>query len=134
MNRNELTPLPFIEDPDVAGFWQAARERRLTVAVCASCEAVIHLPMAACPDCSGSDVEWRSATGLGTVHTYTRVEHQVHPGFPTPYTVVVVELDDYPTVHLIGAMDDKPNIGDQVRVRFDDVTDEITLPQWELAR
>ena len=43
---------------------------------------------------------------LGHLYSWTVAEHQVHPGFPVPYTIVLVELDEVPGVRLVGHLPD----------------------------
>jgi uncharacterized OB-fold protein len=66
------------------------------------------------------------------VYSWTVVEHQVHPAFPVPYTILLIELDDMPGVRLVGniAGDAVLNIGDPVRATFDPAGNEVTFPQW----
>jgi uncharacterized OB-fold protein len=63
-----------------------------------------------------------------------------NPGFEEkiPYAVLVVELEEQASLLTIGnLLDGDPSeltIGAQVEVCFERVTDEVTLPQWRLAR
>jgi uncharacterized OB-fold protein len=54
-----------------------------------------------------------------------------------PYVVVLVELDEDPSLRLVGNLLDCPaekiRIGSPVRVAFEDLGDGIVLPQWRLA-
>lgn len=129
MNTQRVKPLT--TDPDTAPFWEAAAQQRLVVRFCRSCDAPVHLPRALCPRCHGPAEEWREVAGRGTVHSWTVVEHQVHPGHPTPYTVVLIDLEDYPSVRMLGAIDDRVDvsIGQAVAVHFENIGD-ATLPQW----
>jgi uncharacterized OB-fold protein len=63
------------------------------------------------------------------------VEHPIHPAFPVPYTVLLVELDDEDGVRLIGHLDGAPavEIGDAVVAEFDDIRDGVVVPRWRLA-
>jgi uncharacterized OB-fold protein len=80
-------------------------------------------------------VEWREVLPRGHVYSWTVVEHQVHPAFPVPYTVVLVELEDPPGVRLVGNLSGRPaiQVGDPVRVVFDEQRDDYALPQWLLV-
>lgn len=126
-------PRPVVDDPDTAGFWAAAARHELAVCACATCERTIHLPLATCPAC-GVPTIWRVVAGAGRVVSWTVVTHQVHPGFPVPYTVLLVELDDAPGVRLVGRLDGNPPVdaGQAVRVRFEEVGDGVVLPLWDL--
>jgi uncharacterized OB-fold protein len=56
----------------------------------------------------------------------------VHPAFPVPYIILLIELDDMPGVRLVGniAGDAVLNIGDPVRATFDPAGNEVIFPQW----
>jgi uncharacterized protein len=123
--------LPVVQDPDTAPFFAAAARHELAIRFCGRCQRALHLPKAFCPDCHVDEGEWRAVRGRGHVHTWTVVEHQVHPGHPTPYTVVVVQLDDHETVRLLGSLDGRAELraGQPMEVWFETVED-VVLPQW----
>lgn len=125
--------LPVVDDPDTAGFWEAAARRELVVRRCPACESVVHLPRQTCP-CGSDATEWVAVSGRGTIFSWTVVEHQVHPGHPTPYTVVLVALDDEPTVRLLGSLPGRVRLspGQPVVVDYETV-DGVVIPQWRLA-
>jgi hypothetical protein len=60
------------------------------------------------------------------------VEHQVHPAFPVPYTIVLVQLDDAPA-RLIGHLPGAPELveGQAMKVWFETLEDGVVLPQWK---
>ena len=128
-------PRPATGDRDTSGFWSAAREGRLVVRVCASCGAVLHMPRAWCHSCGTWSEKWQEVAGRGRLLTWTVVEHQVHPAFPTPYTVVVVDLDDAPGTHLIGSIPGAADLspGQPMEAWFEDLGDGVTIPQWRPA-
>ena len=78
------------------------------------------------------DVAWIDATGHGTVHSWTVTHHAFHPGFcdELPYTIATVDLAE--GVRLAAQLHDcraeDLRIGLPVRVRFETVTDGLTLP------
>ena len=89
-------------------------------------------------------VEWVEAAGTGEVYTYSI--HYIGPskaykGDP-PHIVALVDLDEGVRV-MSNIVKDEPgypsldpddvSIGMKVRVVFDDVTDEITLPKFAPA-
>jgi uncharacterized protein len=124
--------LPSEDDRDTAGFWEAARRKQLVVRVCDSCQAVLHLPRAYCYHCGSWEGSWQPVSGTGRLHSWTTVEHQVHPAYPVPYTVVLVQLDDAPA-RLIGYLSGAPHLTkDQpMRVSFETLPGGAVLPQWE---
>lgn len=127
--------LPQKHDRDTAGFFAAADRRELVYRACTDCGRAIHPPRARCTACGSWDTAWQPASGRGRLHSWTTVTHTVHPAFPAPYTVFVVELDDVPEVHLVGYVAGAPELhaGMPMRVRFDPTEDGGALPQWEPA-
>lgn len=126
--------LPVTEDRDSGPFFTAAREGRLVYRACTACPRGIHPPAPFCPHCGG-DGEWREAGGMGHVHCSTVVTHQIHPDYPTPYTLIVVELAENADVRLLGRLDGEVTVpaGTAMKVRFDQVAEDIVLPNWEPA-
>lgn len=127
--------LPVVDDPDTGGFFRAAGEGKLAILHCRRCGSALHMPVGYCRFCSSWETRWESVRGTGTVYSWTVVEHQVHPAFPVPYTVILVELDDLPGIRLVGRLDGSPVLGagTAVRVRMHQLSDDTTLPQWELV-
>jgi len=57
----------------------------------------------------------------------------VHPAFPVPYTLVLVELDDHPGVRFVGHLPGAPpvEVDQPMQVRFEQLDTGAVLPQWE---
>ena len=126
-------PLPVTDDEETGGFWQAATEHRLVVRACDTCSAVLHLPKSFCHHCGSWDVTWRDVRPTGSLYSWTVLQHSVHDAFPAPYTVVLVQLDEYPSVRFVGYLDGTPELhhGMPMRVQYNDVEPGVTIPQWE---
>jgi uncharacterized protein len=124
--------LPAEDDRDTAGFWEAARRRQLVVRVCDSCGTVLHMPRAYCNHCGSWTGSWKSVSGMGRLHSWTTVTHQVHPSFPVPYTILLVQLDDEPSVRYVGNLPGAPELheGQALEVWFEELEDGVTIPQW----
>ena len=98
--------------------------------------------MTVCPRCQNRDPEkyvYERVSGRGTIVNWTVIRDHMVSGFEEsgPVTHVLVRLEEqddlmYPAT-LVGDLDglalDAP-----VHVLFRDVTDEITIPYWELER
>lgn len=127
--------LPFDQDPDTGSFFAAAQERRLVYRRCKVCGRGNHVPMTSCRFCASTDTEWHEAAGTGTLYSWTVVTHQVHPAYPTPYTVAVVALDDAPDVRLIGHLAGTPELAPDaaMRVAFEDWGEGFLMPNWQQA-
>jgi uncharacterized OB-fold protein len=127
--------VPVDDDLDTSGFFAAARRHELAIRRCNGCDAVLHMPRAYCHSCGSWEGRWESVAGTGTVYSWTVVEHQVHPAYPVPYTVVLVELDDVPSARLVGRLDGAPElaIGSPLEVWFETTADGTVVPQWRLT-
>lgn len=127
--------IPVDDDLDTGGFFEAAGRGVLTVRRCNGCDALLHLPRAYCKRCGSWDGRWEPVAGTGVVYSWSVVEHQVHPGYPVPYTILLVQLADEPAARFIGRLDGTPDIsaGRPVEVWFENVGEGTTVPQWRLV-
>ncbi|HVW32081.1 MAG TPA: OB-fold domain-containing protein [Acidimicrobiia bacterium] len=132
MSTDRPRPRPVVTDVDTGGFFAAAARDELAVCTCAQCGAVLHLPRAYCHHCGHWGVTWRPVAGRGRLYSWTTVEHQVHPAFPVPYTVVLVDLVDEPGVRLVGYLQGRPELeaGMEMQVWFEALDDDTKIPQW----
>ena len=129
---------PVTDDPETAGFFAAARERRLVVQTCRTCGSQQQPPRPVCRSCHGNDLGWDEVPGVGTVHTWTVVGHQINPHFPVPYTVALIDVEPRPgepPVRFLAHLDGRPalQVGTPMRLTFIDLDDDITVPNWEPA-
>ena len=137
--------LPPIE-PESAPFFEGTRNGELRVQRCIDTGRLIFPPRAASPWGTHAAPEWVTVSGRGRVWSVVVPHPPLLPQFGdvAPYNVVVVELDEDPTVRLVGNVVSEAGapldsvephsveIGARVRDVFDAVTDEITLPRWVL--
>jgi uncharacterized OB-fold protein len=124
---------PVTDDHDTGGFWEAARRGELVVRRCDRCAAILHVPVAYCHQCDSWETSWVPVRGAGRLVSWTTAEHEVHPAYPVPYTVVLVELVDHPGVRFVGYLAGAPQLtdGQAMAVRFEGLDDDVVLPQWE---
>lgn len=108
---------PAITDTAMAPYWDAAREGRLLFRHCRQCNRSHYYPRPLCPFCLGADGEWREASGLGTVYSWS-VERRAAP----PYAIAFVTLAEGPTLmtHLVDCDFERIAIGQQVKLRFEE--------------
>ena len=125
-------PLPVTDDPDTAGFWEAAQRGCIAVLRCAACGNLLHLPTPYCAGCDSWDVAWQDVRPHGRVYSFTVVEQSVHPAFPAPYTIVLVDLDDAPGARLVGHLPGRADVtvGMPMTATFE-TRDGVSVPQWE---
>lgn len=127
-------PLPEINEIN-RPFWEAARDGQLMIQRCTECESTIYPPRAACPQCF-SDIEWFEAQGKGTVFTYSVVHRPSKPEVfeeKLPIISSVVELSEGPKIltNLLNCQPENVEIGMEVSVCFEEVSDGVILPQFE---
>lgn len=129
-------PLPVV-DPSTRPFWEAAKAHRLVLQRCRDCGTHIFYPRANCTACYSDRLEWKEAGGEGTVYSYTIAHRPAGPAFKEdlPYVVAIIALEEGPRILSNIVTKDMANvaIGSKVRVIFEDVTEEITLPKFVLT-
>jgi uncharacterized protein len=123
---------------DSAYFWEGTRKGELRIQSCNACGALRHPPGPACPVCGALDRGYVVASGLGTVFSYVVHRHPPVPGKELPIVIALIDLDE--GVRMVGEVTDVPpdgggavEIGMRLRVDFDRVDDELTLPLWRRA-
>lgn len=93
----------------------------------------------ACPNCRTTqpDYTFEPVTGAGTLQTWTVVHHSYLSGFPVPFVLVDVKLDDQPHIRLIGRLLHDPasslQLGERMVVVFEDIGENIALPAFQKA-
>ncbi len=116
-------------------FWDAVSGHELKLQRCAGCQRWLVPPRPMCPGCNSMESEWVPVSGRGKVYSWVTYAESPHPGFPSPHTVVLVELDEGPRLvsNPVGITADELEIGLPVQVVYEDVSDEFTLFKFEPA-
>ena len=126
-------PLPGINS-DNRPFWEGCKQHELRFQKCTDCGLVRWPPAFLCPRCHSQQTSWCVSGGTGKVFTYAVYYRAFHPAFSgdLPYVVAVVILDEGLRLltNLIGCRPDQVKCDMPVRVSWDDVTEEITLPKF----
>jgi uncharacterized OB-fold protein len=112
--------------PTTRPFWDAARRGEFMLPRCQDCHRFHWYPRNVCPYCSSQRLEWRPASGEGTVETFTQVERRMHLSGverPLPFVVAIVRLAEGPamTTNIVNCSGDDLRIGLKVRVTFEEV-------------
>lgn len=122
--------------PETDHFWKAARDGRLALQKCHACNRAYFPPRPFCPNCSSRDVSVFDAAGRATLYSYV-INHRAAPGFSAPYAIAVVELEEGTRMmtNIIGIPQtpEALELDMPLRVSFQKLTDEITLPVFEPA-
>jgi uncharacterized OB-fold protein len=88
-----LVPQP---TPEAEEFFAGTGRGELRVQRCGSCGLHHHYPRIACPHCGSDDLTWVSASGKGTVHSFTVIRQHGIPPFKeqAPFVVALVDLEE----------------------------------------
>ena len=130
----KLVPSP---TPDTQPFWDGLMAGKLVLQACADCGKVRHYPRPMCDACWSMNAKWIEASGFGKVHSWTVSHYAFHPGFKgdLPYVLVTVDLDEGVRMNaqVRGIAEADLRVGLLVKVGFDKVKDDLTLPVFEKA-
>jgi uncharacterized OB-fold protein len=132
--------------PETEPFLEGAKAGELRVQRCVDTGRLLFPPRSHSPFGGRRAPEWVAVSGRGTIWSFVVPHPPLLPQFGdvAPYNVIAVSLEEDPTVRLIGNLVTEAGaplnsvdphsveIGARVRVVFDAVTDEITLPRWVL--
>ena len=136
--------LPDVEDAEAAVFWAGCAAGELRVQACAECGRRRMPPRAMCPWCGSFEVRWDVMSGRGHVWSVVVPHPPLLPAYgdQAPYNVVIVTLDDDPSIRFVGnviadsgaalnSLDPHSvHIDDPVEAVFSQVADDVWLPQW----
>ena len=121
---------------DTAYFWEGAATGELRIQRCQACGLLRHPPGPMCPRCGATDLGYVVAVGRGEVFSYVVHHHPPMPGRTVPYVVALVELPEGVRflAELVDVPPDAVTVGMPVRVGFQRIDDELTLPVWRPDR
>ncbi len=118
--------------PEAAEFFAGAVRGELRIQRCSTCGLHHHYPRMACPHCGSSELTWITASGLGTLYSFTVIRQNGIPPFneQVPFVVGLVDLDELgarfiaqlPTVSPADAV-----IGTRVRATFRPASDDVAF-------
>jgi uncharacterized OB-fold protein len=136
MTADYQKPLPVL-NKDNRPFWEGCKAHRLLMQQCGECGHVRFPINTVCPRCLSPTFDWKHLSGRGSVFSYV-VFHQVYNkafAADAPYNVALVQLDEGPRMYsnVVGVANDQVKVGDRLEVVFDDVTDEVSIPRFQLA-
>lgn len=138
MNPSNLpAPVPVVNG-ETREFWEATAQGRLLVTYCRTCGTTTWYPRRHCVNCRELDpqVEWRTASGRGSIYTFTQVRKGVGPYADIgSYVLAYVTLEEGPTMltNIVGGDADRLQIGDPVEIVFHDTGAGNALPRFRPA-
>ena len=123
--------------PENEHFWRGGAQGKLIFLRCGACAHLVHPPSPVCPQCLSRELAPAVVSGRATLLTYTVNHHPWIPGFPPPYVIAIVEIEEQAglrlTTNLVGCEEKDIAIGMALRVRFEDLGEGVFLPLFEPA-
>lgn len=127
-------PVP-TPNPETAPFWAGCAEGELRLQHCADCQHVQFPPRRLCSGCFGQNVEWRTASGRGTVRSWSTVRMPGAPGFEAevPFLSVLVALEEGPTMLSVlrECAEEEVDFDLPVEVIFEQRSDTMFVPYFK---
>ncbi len=137
------TLLPIIDEVN-APFWQGCREGVLRIQQCTATGRFIFPPRSLSPFAPRTKPRWVEVAGRGKIWSCIEPHPPLMLNFNdlVPYNAIIVELDEDPTIRLAGNLVaesggainairyDEIVIGTAVKVVFEKINAEVTLPRW----
>src|SRR5271156_1086453 len=80
-------------NPETQPYWDAAANGKLLVKKCLACGRPHHYPRSICPHCFSDRTEWTTASGKGTIYSYSVMRRA-----EVPYVIAYVTLDEGTTM------------------------------------
>ena len=126
-------PLPRISI-ESKPFWEGARAHRLLLQKCDACGRFWFPPSSHCIHCLSDGYAWTEVKGTARIFSFVTYHRLYHPGWEgeLPYVVALIELDEGPRLiaSLVGIAPEQVKCDMKVRVMFEDVSPEVTVPKF----
>jgi uncharacterized OB-fold protein len=129
-------PLP-VPSPVTQPFWDGLLEGKLRIQRCEECSKHVFYPRTVCHHCLSDRLEWVTASGRGTLYSFTVVRRAMNPAFQAdvPYVFAIVELEEGPrvTTNVVNCDLEALRVDMPVKAVYDKVTPEAALLKFEPA-
>jgi uncharacterized OB-fold protein len=136
MSQTATKPAPVPDDLSQP-FFDGAREGRLLLQHCTECGKWGFPVRERCPHCFAAKLEWRAASGRGTLYTFAIMHQAMNPGFASsvPYNVSQVDLaEGVRMVSNVVGIDNKDlRIGMPVQAVFEEHGTGVFIPKFRPA-
>lgn len=129
-------PLPG-PSPVTQPFWDGLLAGTLRIQQCEACSRHVFYPRTACHYCLSDKLKWVTASGRGTLYSFTIVRRAMNPAFQedVPYVYAIVELEEGPrvTTNVVNCDLEALRVDMPVKAVYDKVTPEAALLKFEPA-
>ncbi len=136
MSETAKKPIPAPDDRS-RPYFDGARDHRLMLQHCTSCAKWSFPVRERCPHCFAAALEWRQASGRGTLYTFAIAHQVMHPGFAAsaPYNIAQVDLDEGVRMlsNVVGVGNQALQIGMKLEAVFEEQGDGVFLPKFQPA-
>ena len=126
-------PAP-VPDEISAPFFDGARQGKLMLQHCTACGEWSFPVRERCPHCFAAKLEWRQASGRGSLYTFTIMHQVMNPGFASaaPYNVAQVDLEEgvRMTTNVVGIDNAALRPGMKLEAVFEDVGENVRIPKF----
>ncbi len=133
MSEGYKKPIP-VTQPWSMEFWKGTKQGKLLIQECKDCTNKIFYPRKYCPDCWSANLGWSEASGKAKVYCFTVTMDMVEPKFMAdlPYVLAMVDLEEgiRMMTRIVECAPEEVKIGMDVKVTFEDITDEHALPMF----
>ena len=133
MSQTITRPIP-IPDAISAPFFDGAREGKLMLQHCTACGMWSCPVRERCPHCFAARLEWRAASGRGTLYTFAIMHQVMNPGFAShvPYNVSQIDLDEgvRMVANVVGTPNEQLRIGMKLEAVFEDAGENVSIPRF----
>jgi len=121
--------------PETEPFWQGCAIGELRLQHCLICKHVQYPARKLCSGCFSDAVEWRTASGHGTIRSWSTVVSPGAPGFAAevPFISVLVNLHEGPTMLSVlrDCSADEVDFDMPVEVIFEQRSEFIFIPYFK---
>jgi uncharacterized protein len=131
-----VRPIPEIT-PELRPFFEASKNGQLVVQKCNGCGALRFPPRRLCANCLSRESSWTPLSGEGEVYSFIIMHRVYHPAFANqvPYAVATIKLKEGARMlsNVIGIDPHAIKCGMRVKVSFEKLNDQVTLPMFRPA-
>lgn len=122
--------------PDNAFWFEAARQHKLVIQRCDSCDVLRHPTRPRCDRCGSYGWDTVEASGKGTVYSFVVVHYPQVPAFDYPLAIGLIELEEGTRLvaDLVGIDPSDVKVGLAVEVEWQDHDEDLSLPAFHPAK
>lgn len=116
------TPAPMVT-PITSEFWEATSRGEFLLQKCDECQTIVWFPRKHCPECWTTKLSTFTASGRGTVYSFTVIRKVANEyKAATPFVVAYVELAEGPRImtNIVDCDPESVTVGMDVEMVFHD--------------